>query len=107
LITTSLGAGAHTLTFTRTYGSDPHFSLFLDAVALSSDPSFDPNTTALWSTAFDSGEVMSSALDYTLAEGLPAGRYRWRVGVFEGERLVSWQGQRGIQMPDAEFTVRP
>ncbi len=107
LATASLGAGAHTLTFTRTYGSDPHFSLFLDAVALSSDPSFDPNTTALWRTAFDSGEMMSSALDYTLAEGLPAGRYRWHVGVFEGERLVSWQGQRGIQMPDAEFTVRP
>jgi hypothetical protein len=50
---------------------------------------------------------MSSALDYTLLEGLPAGHYRWHVRVFEGERLVDWPGQRGVQMPEAEFTVRP
>ena len=105
--TASLEAGEHMLTLTRTYGSDPHFSLFIDALALSADPSFDPNATDLWRTAFDSGEGMSSALDYTLSEGLPAGHYRWYVRVFEGERLVDWQGQRGVQMPDAEFTVRP
>jgi len=37
---------------------------------------------------------------------LLAGRYRWHVRVFEDEQLVDWQGQRGVQMPDAEFTVR-
>jgi hypothetical protein len=105
--TTSLEAGEHMLTLTRTYGADPHYSLFIDAVALSADPVFDPNTTDLWRTAFDSGEVTLPTLDYMLPEGLPAGRYRWHVRVFEGERLVDWQGQRGIQMPDAEFTVGP
>jgi len=102
----SLEAGEHTLTLTRSYGTDPPFSLFIDAVALSADPSYDPSTTDLWRTVFDSGEVMSSALIYALPGDLPAGRYRWHVRVFEDEQLVDWQGQRGVQMPDAEFTVR-
>jgi hypothetical protein len=102
----SLEAGEHTLTLTRSYGTDPPFSLFIDAVALSADPSYDPSTTDLWRTVFDSGEVMSSALIYALPGDLLAGRYRWHVRVFEDEQLVDWQGQRGVQMPDAEFTVR-
>jgi len=39
---------------------------------------------------------MSSALNFTLSGGMPAGHYRWHVRVFEGEQLVDWPGQRGV-----------
>jgi hypothetical protein len=113
-----LTAGEHTLGVQKFYGRDPHNGLFLDSIIISSDEGFDPNRDDLWQEVFDSRETESSESEFVLSaaapdcavcgpEGLAPGRYRWRVQVFDGERLVDAVGNRGVWSDYAEFLVEP
>jgi len=99
-----LDVGRHTVTLSRTYGTSPHRSIFIDAVVLSADPTFDPGSHTPWILALDTGQ-QPFATSFTLSGGLPPGRYRWRVQVYDGDRLVNSLGQRGIGTDPQEFNV--
>ena len=99
-----LEPGPHRVTLSRTYGTDPHRSIFIDAVVLSADPAFDPNSHFPWTVALDTGQ-QPAIKSYTLPQGLPPGQYRWRVEVYDDERLVNGLGQPGVSTPSREFSV--
>jgi hypothetical protein len=42
---------------------------------------------------------------FTLPQGLPPGQYRWRVEVYDDQRLVNGLGQPGVSTPNIEFNV--
>jgi hypothetical protein len=102
----NLDAGQHTLELTRTYGEDPQYSVFIDALLLSADPGYDPNTDGVWELAFDS-DKQPYAAQHELPDGLPPGEYRWFVRLFADDRLVNWLGESGLEMPPVSFTVAP
>jgi hypothetical protein len=102
----TLDAGQHKVILSRTYGVDPHHSIFVDAVVLSADPAFDPKVHTAWMVALDTGQ-QPRATSFNLEPGLPPGQYRWRVEIYDGDRLVNGLGQQGISSPTTEFYVAP
>jgi len=105
--TFELPAGTVPLGLTRTYGTDEEYSVFIDSIVLTSNLSFQPLTEdSEWQTAYASGEVLSTAAEYTLPSTLPAGEYRWKVRIFDSNRLVDYNGERGIESQESYFTIR-
>lgn len=114
----NLTQGEHTLGVEKSYGQDPHYGLFLDSVVISSDENFDPDNNGPWQMVFDSHETESPESNFMLdaatkdcavctSDGLRPGRYRWRVQVFDGERLVDALGDRGVWSGYVELQIDP
>jgi 4-amino-4-deoxy-L-arabinose transferase-like glycosyltransferase len=102
-----LKAGAHSLALSRTYGTDPQFSLFIDAIVLSSLPAYNPEQTNVWTVVHDSG-VQLPATHYTLSEKLLAGTYRWHLIFFmDGNFLLDWDGTPGTKTTNNTFQLAP
>jgi len=101
-----LQPGRQAITLTRTYGADPHRSIFVDALVLSSDPAFDPASHTPWAVVTDTGQQPMTT-SYSLTRGLAPGLYRWRVEVYDGNRLVNGSGQPGVSTQAREFVVTP
>jgi hypothetical protein len=103
-----LAPGTSELTLTRNY-PDPAagviFQIFLDAIVFARDPDFDPNRETQWRTFLATGPVTSSEPRHHLRAGLPAGGYRWRVTLRNGERLVDWKGRPVLESAYAGFEV--
>ena len=109
-----LTSGAHLLTLEKRYGPPPHSAIFVDAVILSADAGFDPNTQALWDQianweGISEDELIWDGSSYTCEDcsglKLPAGEYRWRVQVKDDDRLVGSYGELGIWSDFASFRV--
>jgi 4-amino-4-deoxy-L-arabinose transferase-like glycosyltransferase len=101
-----LPAGPLDLALTRRF--DPSASpwqILIDSVVLSRDPGFDPRTASNWQPLAGPGEVVSSRPELEWREPLAPGRYRWRVKVMDGDRLVGWDGRLGAASEDVEFQV--
>ena len=103
----TLEAGQHTITASRTYGSDPQFSVFLDAFVISPNPDYHPEESDLWVTIFSSAPQNAEKTSYTYSRGLPPGKYRWWVAYAEKTGLVNWFGASGINAEPVEFSVNP
>lgn len=102
-----LPAGINPISLTRTYGVDGQFSVFIDAIALTTDLSYQPtDDNSTWQLVLDSGEVNSNMPEYAISETLPPGVYRWSVRIFEGTRIVDALGTRGVASPYTVFIVR-
>jgi 4-amino-4-deoxy-L-arabinose transferase-like glycosyltransferase len=99
-----LPAGPMTISLSRTYEGD-QYAIFIDALVVTKDLDYIPNEDNVWQTALDTGEIPSSASEYTTPGLLAPGEYRWTVRIFDGDRLVDSFGQRGIQSPTATFLV--
>ncbi|MBI5714129.1 MAG: hypothetical protein HZC38_12010, partial [Chloroflexi bacterium] len=101
-----LAAGANPITLSRTYGASDQNSVFIDAVALTDDLNYDPERDPLWTPIFDSGDVASAADTFTLPNPLPPSDYRWRVRVFNGDKLLDASGKLGVSSLDGLFSVK-
>ncbi len=101
-----LAAGANPIALSRIYGASDQNSVFIDAVALTDDLNYDPERDPLWTPAFDSGESVSASDAFTLPNPLPAGDYRWRVRVFNGDNLLDASGKLGVSSLDSNFSVK-
>lgn len=101
-----LKQGPVNLTLSRVYGKEGWKPILIDALFLSADPNFDPNQDELWAQKVDTGNIPSSATNYVLQDGLPAGTYRWRVQLLDGAKLVDASGKRGVWSDKIEFQVQ-
>lgn len=102
-----LDAGSNPITLSRTYGVDEQYSVFIDAIVLTTDSTYQPvNADNVWKSVFDSKEVSSTLPEYAPGETLPPGIYRWSVRIFDGNRIVDAQGTRGVSSPYMIFVVR-
>ncbi len=105
--TVDLAAGPVTLALSRTYGQDDQYSVFIDSILITPDSIHSPGEDSVWRTVLSVQIDNRDASRLTLAEPLAAGRYRWSVRVFDGDRLIDSYGERGIPMPPVEFSVLP
>jgi hypothetical protein len=102
-----LRAGPLPLTLSRAYGQDEQYSIFVDALAISADLTFDPAGQSLWEPVRTTDEIEAPRSDYTLTDGLPPAVYRWTVRIFDGSRLVDSHAARGVESLPASFVVTP
>jgi 4-amino-4-deoxy-L-arabinose transferase-like glycosyltransferase len=106
-----IGAGAHTVRMARPV-QDPApgaEALFVDTVLLSADPSFDPSVGNEWSFFFESRDDVPDCVSSGAFElGDPApGIYRCQVTLYNGSRLVDWNGQVGVRSNEIDFVIYP
>jgi hypothetical protein len=91
-----------------TQAVDPEpWAIFVDALLLSADPTFDPTTESEWLPFFESradvpAHVSSGAFP---VDGGERGSYRCWVTVFDGERLVDWNGEPGARSNEVDFVI--
>lgn len=104
--TFDLPAGPATIGLGRTYGQDAQYSVFVDAILVTSDLVNPPGPDSVWKTIL-AVEENRAPLDRFVIENLPAGNYRWSVRVFDGDKLIDSLGERGVAMPFARFTILP
>lgn len=102
-----LQRGALPIGITRSYNQDNQYSIFVDTLVLTTALEFNPNTDTIWQEKFLSGEIPSTASQYTITNPLPAGEYRWKVRVFDGDQLVDALGLRGVESEYYTFTISP
>jgi hypothetical protein len=103
----SLEAGEHQIALSRTYGTDPQYSVFVDAIALSRELAYTPEGGTTWLPTYDSGMQFGSAMRHLLSAGLPPGTYRWQLKLLDGSRLLGPDGRIGYESQPVEFTVVP
>ncbi|HLH22018.1 MAG TPA: hypothetical protein VK066_05820 [Chloroflexota bacterium] len=105
--TVDLPAGSRRLTLTKDYGTAPHMAMFVDKIILSRDLTFQPDDRSEWDTVLDATVPASDGDEYRgPAPLLDAGRYRWRVQMRDGDRLIDHLGHTGLWTPYQEFSVR-
>jgi len=100
-----LSRGKQVLTLARRYAGDSPWQIFIDAIVLARQEDFDPNVQSAWETVIDTSEVQSSERAFRYAQPLAPGNYRWRVQVFDSQRLVEWNGSLGVTSADSHFRV--
>ncbi len=104
--TYQLDSGELPLSISRTYGVDEQYSVFIDSVVVTSDLSFTPGLEdSLWQQVYSSGEIGTNNSQFKLNESMPPGEYRWKVRIFDGDRLINSSGARGIESDKAQFTI--
>jgi len=105
--TYNLSQGQLPMTLSRTYGNDEEYSVFVDVLLITSDLVNSPDQVKVWESAVNTGEVPSTASEYTLPEILPPGDYRWKVRIYDGTFLIESSGARGLETPTTTFTITP
>jgi hypothetical protein len=105
--TFSLSNGSLPIILSRTYGKDPEYSVFIDTILITSDLVDPPDQVKVWESVVDTGEIHSPSIQYTSTEVLPVGEYRWKIRIFDGNRLIDSTGAQGIESSLATFTIRP
>lgn len=103
----NLQKGQLPLALTRLYGQDEQYSVFIDSLVISSDLGFDPRTESVWEPALHTPEIPISDNQYSPAEALVPGEYRWRVRIFDGDRIVDSTGMRGVESQPEVFWIIP
>jgi 4-amino-4-deoxy-L-arabinose transferase-like glycosyltransferase len=103
----SLNEGQLPLELTRSYGTDPEYSVFIDTVVLTPDLDNPPDKLRVWQTMLSTGIISSTSNEYTLRTVLPPGDYRWYVRLFDGNRLIDSTGEQGVTSPLSIFTISP
>jgi hypothetical protein len=101
-----LSAGPLPLSLTRTYGTDEQYSVFIDTVVVTSDLDYQPGSEdSEWRMITSTGEINSTASMYPLGVDLLPGEYRWKVRIFDGDKIVDSSGERGIESDVNDFIV--
>ena len=103
--TVDLPKGKQTLSLGRIFDGNFPWQIFIDSLVFSRQPSFDPSRQSDWEPQFNSQLVNSSTRQFTLPNALPPGDYRWRIRVFDGDRLLAGDGAPGIQSAYSAFRV--
>lgn len=105
--TFNLQAGSTSLSLNRVYGQDEQYSVFIDAILVTSDLTASPEESQVWETVYNESELSSPASRITLDRAFGSGEYRWSVRVFDGNKLIDSQGELGIPMSFATFIIQP
>lgn len=105
--TYNLSQGKLPITLSRTYGIDEEYSVFIDVLLITSDTVNPPDQIKLWENVINTGEISSSAGKLSLPEILPPGNYRWKVRIFDSNKLVDSSGMRGLDSLITTFTISP
>ncbi len=100
-----LPPGKQRVAITREYDGDSPWQIFVDAIVLSRQASFDPNTQAEWEQVLDTSTLSSTRNQFRYEQPLADGDYRWRVEVFDEDRIVGWDGTLGFTSPNSLFSV--
>ncbi|MFZ5912548.1 MAG: ArnT family glycosyltransferase [Chloroflexota bacterium] len=103
----SLPSGQLPIGIYRTYPNDAYYSLFIDTLLLTSAAQYNPNTDSIVLDKYQSGEIIATTSQFTLPAPLPPGDYRWKVRLFDKNRLVDVQGARGLESNFNSFTIVP
>ena len=124
--TLPLGAGTHTVRMaTLPLDADPHttegtdearwmqaqepepWAIFVDALLLSADSTFDPTEETEWLPFLEShADVSAHVSSGTFqAGGGEPGHYRCWATLFDGERLVDWNGEPGAKSNEVNFVI--
>jgi len=72
--------------------------------SLNFQPVYEDN---IWQNILSTGEINSSSDQYKLTDILPPGEYRWKVRIYNGDKLVDLSGNRGIESDPAYFIITP
>ncbi|MGH2592498.1 MAG: hypothetical protein ACRDGG_03200 [Anaerolineae bacterium] len=84
-----------------------HIALFVDALALSANPNFDPRRDNRWQPALQMPGPNGEQTRGTFEVHLEPGHYRCEVIVSDGEKLVDETGAVGITSDPIVITVTP
>lgn len=103
----NLPSGPLQIGLSRTYPNENHYSIFVDTLLLTSAARYNPNTDSITLDEYRSGEIPSTASQFTLPVSLPPGDYRWKVRLFDEDHLVDSRGARGIKSDFNSFTIVP
>jgi 4-amino-4-deoxy-L-arabinose transferase-like glycosyltransferase len=103
----SLSDGLLPITLSRTYGKDPEYSVFIDTILITSDLVDPPDQVKIWESIVNTGEIQSPTTQYSFTEASPPGEYRWKVRIFDDDRLIDSTGAQGIDSQTSMFTVNP
>jgi hypothetical protein len=103
----NVSQGQLSMTLSRIYGKDEEFSVFVDALLITSDMVNPPDQVKVWEGVTNTQEVLSSASVYSLPDILPSGDYRWKVRIFNDNFLVDSSGARGVETLISTFTITP
>lgn len=84
-------------------------ALFVDALLLVGDPTFNPTVDSEWLPGFTlRQEVQPYESSGTfLYDDVTPGRYRCQATISDGERLVDWNGETGVKSNTVELTIGP
>ena len=102
-----LNTGQVPLALTRTYGTDEQYSVFIDSIVLTSELNYQPDgENGEWQLIKSTGELNSTLSQYQLDVNLLPGEYRWKVRVFDGDKIVDSSGERGVEGNVTNFVIR-
>jgi 4-amino-4-deoxy-L-arabinose transferase-like glycosyltransferase len=103
--TYTLSKGSLPIQLTRTYGNDDEYSVFIDSILVTSDLLDPPDHISIWQNVLDSGMIPSASSEYSLPQALSPGEYRWKVRLFNGDRLIDSTGTQGVASQLASFII--
>ncbi len=101
-----LPAGPVRLSIIRHYDPDPPWQIFIDTIVLSLDSEIDLDGLRQWNSVLDTSTVVSSQTTFRYETPLAEGDYRWRVEVYDGDRIIGWDGSPGYTSRDSYFSVK-
>ncbi len=94
------------ISLSRSYGKDEQFSIFIDTIVITPILNFQPDREDnIWQSVISTGEINSNINQYSLMDILLPGEYRWRVRIYNGNRLVDLSGIRGIESEPTHFII--
>ena len=103
-----LPAGPLSIRITRPFDEKEarFIALFVDAIALSADPDFDPTRDERWQSVLElRGPDQPLQTSGAFETQFPPGRYECQVIVRDGNRLIDEDGSVGIKSEPVEFEV--
>lgn len=93
------------ISLSRSYGKDEQYSIFIDTIVITPNLKFQPDREDdIWQSVISTNEITSNSNQYSLMDILP-GEYRWRVRIYDGNKLVDLTNKRGIESKSAFFIV--
>lgn len=101
----TLSKGLLPISLTRDYGKDPEYSVFIDTILVTPDLVDPPDRIQVWENVLDTGQVSSTSNQFSFSQALPPGEYRWKVRLYDGDRLIDSTGALGVASPTAVFTI--
>lgn len=101
-----LPVGPATITLTREYGRDAQYSTFIDAMVVTTNAQFKPDTeNEIWQNVFTLSNLTSTDTTLTLPDTLSTGSYRWHVRIFSPDHVVDANGNPWIESEPTTFHI--
>jgi hypothetical protein len=105
----TLDAGPLPIRLTRPFDADSErfMALFVDAIVLAADPTFDPTRDDRWEPVLQLPGPDAAARGGAFEVRIGPGQYRCQITVGDGERLIDETGHAGLVSDPMYFEVQP